>query len=212
MKIEKSTLLARYPELAPLSADLDEAEELMASCFAAGGKVLLCGNGGSAADCEHIAGELLKGFLSKRPLAADRRKAFSGSAGSETGGYIADRLQGGFPAVPLSSLVSAGTAFANDVAPDLAFAQLVYALGKTGDLLIALSTSGNSANIVNAALTARTIGMRVVAFTGADGGRLAGIADTLLNVPSRDTYRAQEFHLPVYHYLCARIEERFYGE
>ena len=208
MSIEKTALLARYPELAPLGPAMDAAEDLLFRCITAGGKVLLCGNGGSAADCEHIAGELLKGFLSKRPLAADLRKAFAESAGTEAGGYIADRLQGGIPAIPLSSLVSAGTAFANDVAPDLAFAQLVYALGKTGDLLIALSTSGNSANIVNAALTARTVGMRVVAFTGSGGGRLAGIADALLNVPSRDTYRAQEFHLPVYHYLCARIEER----
>lgn len=198
-----TNLTQRLPELAPCETAIAEAYKAMHACFKAGGKVLLCGNGGSAADADHWAGELLKGFAQKRPLSKKDRKRLPP--------YVARNLQGALPAIPLTSFPALGSAFANDVKADLVFAQLTSGLGRSGDVLIALSTSGNAKNVCHAAQTARARGLRVIALTGATGGRLKGLCDICIRVPSRETYRAQEYHLPIYHCLSVMLEDAFFS-
>lgn len=207
MSITESVLFENYPELRPLSAVMERAAILLEETFRSGKKLLLCGNGGSAADCEHIAGELLKGFMQKRPLGRPDPKAVYPFPEGTDGEYILSVLQKGLPAIPLPSLLAARSAYANDVDPKLDYAQLTYSLGVRGDVLMALSTSGNSENVCAAAAVAKAVGMQVIALTGSDGGRLKQLADVLIAVPAAETYRVQEYHLPVYHYLCARIED-----
>lgn len=190
-----------YPELNACRDKIEAAVELMVTVYRRGNKILLCGNGGSAADCEHIAGELLKGFLSKRTVTDPAVPA-----------ELRKQLQGSLPAIPLPSISAALTATLNDTDPALVYAQLLYGLGKEGDLLIALSTSGNAENVFRAAELARTMGMLVLGMTGEGGGRLATVADLCIRVPASETYRIQEYHLPVYHYLCARVEEALFGD
>ena len=192
-------LYERYPQLKGCEGEIAKAFDLLLPCYRNGGKVLTCGNGGSAADAEHIVGELLKKFRKHRVIdSAIAAKLPSG---------LAAKLEGALPAVSLVSMSGILTAFANDVAWETAFAQQVYGLGKPGDVLIALSTSGNSANCINAALVAKAKGMKVVAMTGAGGGRLSAMADAAIKVPEAETYKIQELHLPIYHALCAAIEE-----
>ncbi len=212
MRLSMETLISHYPDLAVLEDVLIKAAELLIERYRGGYKLLLCGNGGSAADCEHIAGELLKGFLNTRPLTETDRQALSATAGVELGGRLGRTLQYGLPAIPLPSLSAASSAFANDVDSAGVFAQLVTALGKPGDLLLALSTSGNSQNVLAAVATAQARGLGVIAMTGQKGGRLKEFADLLIAVPAEQTYRVQELHLPVYHWLCAEVEAAFYGE
>lgn len=171
-------------------------------------KVLVCGNGGSAADSEHISGELLKGFLLKRPVSNELRNKLASMF--DDGGFIADNLQMGVKCIPLVALTSASTAFLNDCNPHLVFAQLVNSLACAGDVLIAISTSGNSKNVVYAAKVAKALGVKVVAFTGKSGGALKQIADVTLNVPSSVTYLIQEYHLPVYHLICMCVENELF--
>ena len=171
-------------------------------CYRNGGKVLTCGNGGSAADAEHIVGELLKKFRKHRDID-------SGVAARLPPELVA-KLEGALPAVSLVSMSGILTAFANDVAWETAFAQQVYGLGNPGDVLIALSTSGNSANCVNAALVAKAKGMKVVSMTGEGGGKLGEVADVAIMVPESATFKIQELHLPVYHALCAELEETLF--
>ena len=190
-----------YPELNACRNEIEAAVERMVEVYRRGNKILLCGNGGSAADCEHIAGELLKGFLSKRTVTDPAVPA-----------ELREQLQGSLPAIPLPSISAALTATLNDTDPALVYAQLLYGLGKEGDLLIALSTSGNAENVFRAAELARTMGMSVLGMTGEGGGRLATVADLCIRVPATETYRIQEYHLPVYHYLCARVEETLFGD
>ncbi|MBQ2940256.1 MAG: SIS domain-containing protein [Clostridia bacterium] len=204
-------LLARYPQLSVCTESLTAAVAAMIACYRNGGKLLLCGNGGSCADCEHISGELLKGFLKKRPLPAEQKAAMS-AACPLLDERILDQLQGGLPAVALPSLSSLNTAFANDVDPSLMYAQSVLALGKPDDVLLAISTSGNAENVVAAAKVAKGLGLTVIALTGAGGGRLAQLADIAICVPETETFKVQELHLPVYHYLCAAIEAAFFAE
>lgn len=204
-------LLTRYPSLSVCAESLTAAAVSMINCYCHGGKLLLCGNGGSCADCEHISGELMKGFLKKRPLSAEQKAAMR-TACPTLEGELLDRLQGGLPAVALPSLSSLNTAFANDVDPALMYAQSVLALGKPGDILLAISTSGNAANVVAAAKVAKGLGLTVIALTGAGGGRLAQLADIAVCVPETETYKVQELHLPVYHYLCASVETAFFEE
>lgn len=196
-------LLQRRPELAGASESITQAYEVLRKCFRAGGKVLLCGNGGSAADADHWAGELLKGFCHDRPLPKKARGRLRPA--------IASKLQGALPAIPLTSFPAASTAFGNDVDPDLAYAQLTSALGRRGDVLVALSTSGHAANVCAAAEVARAKGMPVIALTGATGGKLKGLSDVCIRAPSKETYRAQEYHLPIYHCLSLMLEEEFFG-
>lgn len=195
--------ITRYPQLSDCKAPLEAAVAAIVEMHGRGGTLLLCGNGGSAADCEHISGELLKGFLSLRPL--------SETEGSGLPAEIADRLQGGVKAIPLQSLTSVFTAFANDVSADLVFAQLVWALGDSNGIFLGISTSGNARNVCAAARTAKAKGMTTVAMTGAGGGELAKICEIVLKVPETETYKVQELHLPLYHALCAEAEARIFG-
>jgi len=202
-------MLTRHPELEPLGNEILRAFEVLSETFASGGKLLVCGNGGSSADADHIVGELMKEFKKKRPLPECVRQSFLEGYGAE-GAYLAENLQAGLPALSLSAHTALLTAFANDAKPDLVFAQQVCCLGKPGDTLLALSTSGNSPNVCFAAMTAKSIGLRVIALTGKGGGRLKTFSDVLLSVPEEETDRVQELHLPIYHALCALVEERFF--
>ena len=172
---------------------------------------MTCGNGGSAADAEHIAGELMKSFKRQRPITGEQRAALS-AAFPDGGAYLARHLQQGIPCISLVSQVSLMTAFANDVAADMAFAQQVFVYGCPGDVLIGLSTSGNATNVVNACATAKASGVKTIGITGEHGGKLRGICDVTIAVPARETYRVQEYHLPVYHALCAMMEGSIFFE
>ena len=195
-------LYVRHPQLADCKCEIAKAFDLLLTCYRGGGKVLTCGNGGSAADAEHIVGELLKKFRKHRDI--------DGGVAARLPPELVAKLEGALPAVSLVSMSGILTAFANDVAWETAFAQQVYGLGKAGDVLIALSTSGNSANCVNAALVAKATGLKVIAMTGIGGGRLGELADAAIRVPESETYRIQELHLPVYHALCAAIEDALF--
>ena len=196
-------LLHRFPALAVCAGDIERAFALLRDCYTGEGKALVCGNGGSAADAEHWAGELLKSFVRKRPLAADARRGLSARLG--------EGLQGALPMIPLTGFLSFRTAFANDADAELVFAQLVWALGNPGDVLVALSTSGDSVNICLAAEAASARGMKAVALTGESGGRLAGLVDVCIRAPARETYLVQELHVPVYHCLSLMLEDAFFA-
>ncbi|OGO50321.1 MAG: phosphoheptose isomerase [Chloroflexi bacterium RBG_16_68_14] len=193
----------RFPALAACASDIERAFLLLRDCYAGGCKALVCGNGGSAADAEHWAGELLKSFVKKRPLSADVRQGLSAK--------VAEGLQDALPMIPLTGFLSFRTAFANDADPDLVFAQLVWALGRPGDVLLALSTSGDSANICLAAEAASGRGMRTIALTGETGGDLAELANVCVRAPARQTHLVQEFHVPVYHCLSLMLEDEFFA-
>ncbi len=204
-----SELYTRYPSLNPCKEDIENAIKTIIACYENGGKLLLCGNGGSAADSLHIAGELMKGFLKKRPMSEEKRAEMKKNA-PEIPDEILDKLQEGLPAIALMDSAALFTAFLNDVDPDLVYAQGVNAMGREGDVLIAISTSGNAKNCHAAALTAKAIGMKVISLSGEGGGKLAGTADVAIRVPEKETFKVQELHLPVYHELCARTEAHFY--
>ena len=195
-------LNVRYPQLRSCEGAISRALNLLLACYRGGGKVLTCGNGGSAADAEHIVGELMKKFR--------RHRVIDPEITAKLPPELVAKLEGALPAVSLVSMSGILTAFANDVAWETAFAQQVLGLGRAGDVLIALSTSGNSANCVNAALVAKAKGVKVIALTGAAGGRLAELADAAICVPETETYKVQELHLPVYHALCASVEEELF--
>lgn len=195
-------LMARYPQLMGCADEIGKTFNVLLTCYRNGGKVLTCGNGGSAADAEHIVGELLKKFRKHRDIGSE--------VAVKLPPELVAKLEGALPAVSLVSMSGVLTAFANDVAWETAFAQQVYGLGNSGDVLIALSTSGNSANCVNAALVAKAKGLKVIAMTGAGGGRLAALADAAIRVPETETYKIQELHLPVYHALCAALESNLF--
>lgn len=199
-----SELLDRHPRLEPIIPKLQAAYEVMAGALEAGGTVYLAGNGGSAADCEHFAAELLKGFESPRPLPGEMRDRLPAP--------LADALQGGLRAVPLTGFLGLRSAMANDVPGPWEFAQLVLALGRPGDVLCCLTTSGNSQNLVQAAHAAKASGMKVVGLTGRDGGTLATLCDVELRAPADRTIDAQELHLPLYHTLALLLEHRFFAE
>ena len=212
-------LFVDHPALTPLRADLEKAYKLMETTYLAGGKVLTCGYGGSASDAEHIVGELMKGFLQCRPIPADFRARLEKDAESSpedrttaaaAAEHIAANLQGALSAVPLTGGLSLSTAFANDVAPDLVFAQQLYGYGRAGDTLVAISTSGNSAGILHAIRVARAMGISVVGLTGGTGGKMVPLCDVALVAPEKETFRVQECHLPLYHALCAMLEARFF--
>ena len=188
------TLIARYPVLTGAKADIAAAFEILAACFAAGGKLLICGNGGSCADAEHIVGELVKGFYLKRPVAA------------------LPHLQGGLPAVSLNGHPALSSAFSNDCDSEYVYAQQLAALGRKGDVLLGISTSGNAKNVLRAAETAKTLDIRTLALTGGTGGRLAENCDVSIIAPANTPADVQEYHLPIYHALCAMLESHFFEE
>ncbi|MFC3803320.1 SIS domain-containing protein [Cohnella sp. GCM10012308] len=201
-------LIAKYPELAVCRADIEAAFEASRESFARGGKMLLAGNGGSAADCEHVVGELMKGFMSPRRLGETSREKFA--VWGEEGAYMADRLQGALPAISLVSQSALATAYINDVAADMVFAQQVYGYGKPEDTLVVFSTSGNSVNVVRAVQVAKSLGLATIAFTGSGGGKLVSLCDVTIRVPCERTPDIQERHLPIYHALCIMLEEAFF--
>ena len=198
-----------HEDLVPQRGDILQAAEAIIECYRQGGKVLTCGNGGSSSDCEHIVGELLKGFLLKRPMGEKLAGDLSDRYGEE-GRDIAAKLQQGLPAICLSSQASIISAFANDVDPELIFAQQVLGYGKPGDVLIGISTSGNAKNVAAAVMMANTLGMHTIGLTGKHGGRLGKLAELALFMPKDETYRVQEDHLAIYHLLCIIVESELF--
>ncbi len=203
-------LLREHPHLERCRASLGEAVARLAECFRGGGKLLACGNGGSAADAEHIVAELMKGFRSRRPLQAEQKAAL-GRRWPGEGAVLAGKLQAALPAISLVSQVSLSSAVSNDVGSEMVFAQQVFGYGRPGDVLVAISTSGNAANVLNAVKVARAFGLRTVALTGA-GGALGGICELSIAVPGADTAAIQENHMLVYHALCAAVEAELFPE
>lgn len=203
-------LAERYPALSDAVNEIELAFDLLCGCYDSGGKLLLCGNGGSAADCAHIVGELMKGFLSPRRLTKDDRAFFEDM--DEQTRRLPDRLQNGLPAISLCSEQSLLSAYANDVDPAMVFAQQVWVYGQNSpDLLLALSTSGNAENVVNAVHTANALGIDTVGITGADGGRLGDLCTVCIRLPETETFKVQELTEPVYHALCAALEAHYFS-
>lgn len=203
------TLFSSYPVLTSVKDDISAAFSVLLNCAKTDGLIMCCGNGGSAADSEHIVGELMKGFNLRRPLSEKDKQKFAAVEGGEE---IAGKLQGSVRAISLVSQTGLLSAFANDVDASLVYAQQVwgYARGEN-DTVILLSTSGNSLNIVNAAKTAKIAGAKTVAITGENGGKLALIADVTVKLPVFETYTVQELTLPLYHAFCAGIEAELFG-
>lgn len=209
MKERLAVLVKRYPALQACEKDLEAAFELLVAAYQNGNKLLICGNGGSAADSEHMVAELMKGFLKRRPIPAVHATQLE-QIGGPAGQAIASRLQGTLAAISLPSQVSLVTAIANDLDYDMIFAQQVYGLGRAGDVLLAISTSGNSKNVSNAVTVAKAFGLKSIVLTGRAGGELAPLADVAIKVPSDNVAEIQELHLPVYHWLSTELEETFF--
>jgi len=207
---ELAILFSNYPDLKICREGILDAFRLLNNCYRQSGLIMVCGNGGSAADAEHIVGELMKGFKMKRPVKPEQRSMIS-SLFPADGEYLANNLQQAIPAISLVSQTSISTAFANDVNAEMVFAQLVFGYGKPDDVLIGLSTTGNSANVVNACKIAKALGIHTIAFTGEKESRLSEICDVTIQVPACEVYRVQELHQPVYHALCAMLEIDAFG-
>ncbi|TVQ21833.1 MAG: SIS domain-containing protein [Spirochaetaceae bacterium] len=201
--------ILRHPTLAQCRADISAAYQTLAGTFRRGGRLLICGNGGSFSDAEHIAGELAKAFLLPRPLTGEQKARFC-EAG-DIGAALAKGLQRALPAIPLGTAGALSSAIANDNGQEFIYAQQVLAYGTAGDTLLAISTSGRSVNVVYAAQTAKTMGLTVVALTGKDAGPLGERSDITIRVPAEETLLVQELHLPVYHALCAMVEQEMFG-
>lgn len=202
-------LIQRYPVLEACRADIWDAYILMRDMYEAGGKLLIAGNGGSAADSEHIVGELMKGFVKARKLSEEQKRTIM-DVDAELGEGLCQNLQGALPAIALAGHPALSTAYLNDVDGTLGFAQQVNGYGVPGDIFMGITTSGNSRNILSAAVVAKAKGLKVVALTGRDGGKVKKLADVAIVVPERETFKTQELHLPVYHALCLMLEEHFF--
>lgn len=205
MKNILSDLISRYPQLASCEKDIFQSFTLLDEAFSRGNKLLVAGNGGSDADANHIVGELMKGFVKKRKIPdvlAQKLKSVNG----ELGQSLAENLQCAMPAVALSSHSSLHTAYINDVGAEWVFAQQLLGLGCEGDVFLGITTSGNSKNILSAAVTAKALGLKIIALTGKNGGKIADLADVTVKCPETETYKVQELHLPVYHALCLMLE------
>lgn len=203
-------LIIRYPELEVCKKDIIDSYVLLVDCFKNGNKLLVAGNGGSAADALHIVGELMKAFVLPRKLTRELCKAIEPIC--DRADYLKQNLQMALPAIALVSEIGLTTAFSNDVAPDLVFAQQILGYGNKGDIFLAISTSGNSKNIVYAATVAKAKGIKVIALTGAKDSNLSELADVTIRSVQIETYLIQEHHLPIYHCLCLMLEYRFFGE
>jgi D-sedoheptulose 7-phosphate isomerase len=209
--VSLSSLLKRYPVLQACEKELSSALDLLVTAYQRGNKLLLCGNGGSAADSEHMVAELMKGFLKRRPISSEHAAQLE-AADKKEGKAIAQRLQGALAAISLAAPVSLTSAIANDIDFEMIFAQQVYGLGRAGDVLLGISTSGNSKNVSNAVIVAKALGLRTIVLTGRSGGGLAPLADVAIKVPSDEIVEIQELHLPVYHWLSTELEEKFFVE
>ena len=203
-------LIMRYPTLAPIKEDILAAFYALKQCYQSGGKLLVAGNGGSAADAEHIAGELMKCFCLSRPLAEDERTALL-AADPKRGAALADLLAGALPTIALTGHAALSTAVMNDNAAIAVFAQQVWGFGCKGDVLLAISTSGNSENLLLATAAAHAKGMQVILLTGENGGKLAPLSDIVIKAPAKITHHVQELHLPIYHALAMMLENEFFG-
>jgi D-sedoheptulose 7-phosphate isomerase len=218
-------LLQNYPPLRKIETEIYTAGEILIACYQNGGKLLVCGNGGSASDADHVVGELMKGFLKKRPLSGDLREKLTalqnreeedgrpGKGGAaEYAAALLNKLQHPLRAINLSAHQALFTAFCNDVDPQLVYAQQVAGYGDKGDVLICFSSSGNSPNVIYAAVTGTALGLTTVGITGEGGGKLVPLCEAAIRVPSRQTPQIQEYHLPIYHALCAAVEAEFFPE
>ena len=204
-------LCERYPALKIVEDDIARAYQILEDSYKNGGKLLVAGNGGSAADAEHIVGELMKGFkLPRKPQSDFADKLIQ--TNTELGAVLAENLQGALPAIALDGHPALSTAYMNDCEPLLCFAQQVNGYGKTGDVFLGISTSGNSKKVLYAATTAHAKGMKVIGLTGAKSSKLEQMSDVCIKVPQIETYMIQEFHLPVYHCLCLMLEDEFFWE
>lgn len=203
-------LIDRYPKLIVCREDIIKSYEVLDGAYSSGRKLLVSGNGGSASDSEHIVGELMKEFKLKRKVFSEQAEALK-QIDSDLGQTLAEHLQGALPAISLTGHSSLTTAFMNDAMPELVFAQQVNGYGKPGDVFLGISTSGNSKNVLYAAVTAKAKGLKVIGLTGAKENKLMKYADVCIRVPETETYKIQELHLPVYHCLCLMLEEKFFG-
>lgn len=204
-------LMQRYPVLKTIKQEIIDAYFVMEECYEHDGKLLIAGNGGSAADSEHIAGELMKRFKTPRPVTpemAEKLKAVDPVRGED----LAKNLERGLMAIPLVAHEALSTAYINDVDGLGVFAQQLFGFGRPGDVFLGISTSGNSKNVMSATVVARALGIKVIGLTGAKGGELALVADVSVKVPETETYMIQELHLPVYHCWCLMLEEKFFGK
>lgn len=201
-------LISRYPELSACGNELIQAFETICRTYSGGGTLFTCGNGGSCSDSEHIVGELLKSFKFKRMISRDLAETLSGMG--ESGRELAETLEGALPAVSLCGHPALTTAFLNDTEPTMTFAQQLLGLGRAGDTLIVISTSGNSKNCVYAATLAKAMGIKTVAMTGKEDSKLSALCDIAIKAPETETFKVQEKHLPLYHALCAMLEEEFF--
>ena len=204
-------LFERYPVLLPCEHDIRAAGEALVCCYRNGGKLLVCGNGGSCADGQHIVGELMKAFILPRKISAEDALGLE-RLDPAYGSYMAEYLQGALPAISLAGETALTTAYINDVAADMVYAQQVWGYGRKGDVLLALSTSGRSKNILLACTAAHARGMKVIGMTGDQGRDVGERSDILISVPASETYQVQELHLPVWHALCLMLEEEFFGQ
>ena len=204
-------VIERYNELAVCENDINEAFNILKECFKNNHKLLVSGNGGSASDSDHIVGELMKGFKKMRPITDDFKNKLV-SLKEEEGMVLANKLQRGLPTIALGSFKALSSAYSNDVegGADLLYAQELQVLGLKGDVYLAISTSGNAKNCYYAALCAKALGMKVIALTGKDGGLLKELADVAIIAPSNETFKIQEYHLPIYHTLCLMLEDEFF--
>lgn len=202
-------LVERYPSLAPIKDDIVAAYLLLAESYQNGGKLLIAGNGGSAADAEHMVGELMKSFKLRRKVENDFAQKLI-AEDLELGKVLAENLQGALPAIALDGHLSLSTAYMNDCEPLLCFSQQVNGFGRPGDVFVGISTSGNSKNVLYAAVAARAKGMKVLGLTGANDSKLKELSDVCIQVPQTETYMVQELHLPIYHCLCLMLEDKFF--
>lgn len=202
-------LLKRHPELQEAVESLLKVYFILKICFFNRKNLFVCGNGGSAADSEHIVGELMKGFKNPRPLPEYVKSLFRSRLGSDE---LTEKLQMGLPCISLLSHPSLSSAYVNDVDPFMIYAQQLFVLGKEGDAVLGLSTSGNAANVMNTFKVARALGITTIIFTGLNHGKCEEYADYIVRSPASETYLVQEYHLPLYHCLCAMLEENFYGK
>lgn len=206
-----TVLLERYPVLEECKRAIVSVYETIRTCYMNEGKLLVCGNGGSAADAEHIVGELMKAFVKPRRLGTDFSEILK-QIDTEKGKVLSEQLQGSLPAIALDGHLALSTAYMNDCDPLLCFAQQVNGYGRKEDVLLAISTSGNSGNVIYAAVTAKAKDMKLIGLTGKKESALSRLSDVCIRVPEIETYKIQELHLPVYHCLCLMLEEYFFGE
>ena len=211
MKELLDNLIQRYPALSESREEIWNAAQVLVDSYAHGGKLLIAGNGGSAADAEHIVGEMMKSFVLPKTLPQGYGEALV-DVDPELGAVLRDNLQGALPAIALDGHIALSTAYLNDCEPLLGFAQQVNGYGRPGDVFLGISTSGNSRNVLYAAVAAKARGMKIIGLTGARPNKLERYTDVCIKVPETETFKVQELHLPVYHCLCLMVEKHFFGK